>query len=335
MTWLQSYSTNAYIWGTQIIYGGSAGPNSVSIFCTHLDHCTKRVGDPVKKGDLLGFIGWFKNTRYDQPFHHLHIGVWNSKDHPGDKVPFPGPWSGKISEFVDKNGQIKGTDCAVLQTTTVNTNTPPPPPNNNNPPPPPPNNKNNKNPNYRDPKIYPITVIEALKTWGTASNNVIPTKCKEYKASWTQQEFDDQIVKMVAQLRKGPRIAPYTPGSWGANFDYNGWAKSFLTGLGAPINRVNIWFMFSWFYGEWPAVVYAYNPLSTKRGYTGSKSHGAGVQAYLSYADGLKANILTVTDGFFSRYTRQHPIYLPLWDALKKVSLNPNKLPIDIWNYSL
>ena len=77
------------------------------------------------------------------------------------------------------------------------------------------------------------------------------------------------------------------------------WAKDFLKGMGAPVTTTNIQAMTTWMAwegGQWHNPDH-YNPLNTTLGAAGASStNSAGVKSYLSYQQGLQANISTLKE---------------------------------------
>jgi len=77
------------------------------------------------------------------------------------------------------------------------------------------------------------------------------------------------------------------------------WAHDFLTQLGMPVTSENVRAMVAWQQAEGTSA--QYNPLATTQNMPGAtKFNSVGVKNYLSYADGLTANITAITNG---RYT--------------------------------
>ena len=77
------------------------------------------------------------------------------------------------------------------------------------------------------------------------------------------------------------------------------WAKDFLTRLNAPVTADNVRAITAWEQAEGTAA--AYNPLATTRtGYAGETDfNSVGVKNYVSYSDGLDANIKAITNGLY------------------------------------
>jgi murein DD-endopeptidase MepM/ murein hydrolase activator NlpD len=86
-----------YIWGWMT----TIGTTEARAFYTHLDHMVVSKGQSVVKGQLIGFVGEFYGHKPDEHFHHLHMGLFNRKQHPGDDPGALGPWNAKLSDFVD------------------------------------------------------------------------------------------------------------------------------------------------------------------------------------------------------------------------------------------
>lgn len=91
-----------FIWGYQV----KVGTSGRAAFYTHLDHSVVKQGNAISKGDLIGFVGWFKGHDFNERFHHLHLGLWWGGKYKDDKVSPPGPWSARLDDFVDYTGKI-------------------------------------------------------------------------------------------------------------------------------------------------------------------------------------------------------------------------------------
>ncbi len=77
------------------------------------------------------------------------------------------------------------------------------------------------------------------------------------------------------------------------------WAQDFLTRLGAPITAANVQAMTAWQQAEGTKA--AYNPLATTQsGFAGeTKFNSVGVKNYVSYQDGLDANVKVINNGLY------------------------------------
>ncbi len=78
------------------------------------------------------------------------------------------------------------------------------------------------------------------------------------------------------------------------------WAKDFLTRLNAPITSENMRAITAWEKAEGTAA--RFNPLATTQsGFNGETSfNSVGVKNYMSYADGLDANVKVINNGLYS-----------------------------------
>ena len=77
------------------------------------------------------------------------------------------------------------------------------------------------------------------------------------------------------------------------------WAKDFLTRLGAPITSSNVQAITAWEQAEGTKA--AYNPLATTQsGFAGeTQFNSVGVKNYVSYQDGLDANVKVINNGLY------------------------------------
>jgi hypothetical protein len=78
------------------------------------------------------------------------------------------------------------------------------------------------------------------------------------------------------------------------------WAKDFLTRLNAPITSENMRAITAWEKAEGTAA--RFNPLATTQsGFNGETNfNSVGVKNYMSYADGLDANVKVINNGLYS-----------------------------------
>ena len=78
------------------------------------------------------------------------------------------------------------------------------------------------------------------------------------------------------------------------------WAKDFLSRLNAPITNENMRAITAWEKAEGTAA--KFNPLATTQsGFNGeSNFNSVGVKNYMSYADGLDANVKVINNGLYS-----------------------------------
>jgi hypothetical protein len=82
-----------------------------------------------------------------------------------------------------------------------------------------------------------------------------------------------------------------------AGVDPAQWARDFLQRLGMPVTAENVRAMTAWQQAEGTAA--HFNPLATTQaGFAGeTRFNSVGVKNYVSYADGLAANIKAITNG--------------------------------------
>jgi len=78
------------------------------------------------------------------------------------------------------------------------------------------------------------------------------------------------------------------------------WAKDFLTRLGAPITASNVQAITAWEQAEGTKA--SYNPLATTQsGFAGeTQFNSVGVKNYVSYQDGLDANVKVINNGLYT-----------------------------------
>jgi hypothetical protein len=78
--------------------------------------------------------------------------------------------------------------------------------------------------------------------------------------------------------------------------DREQWAHDFLTRLGMPVTSENVRAVVAWEKAEGTRA--QYNPLATTQGMPGAtRFNSVGVKNYLSYDDGIAANIKAITNG--------------------------------------
>jgi len=78
------------------------------------------------------------------------------------------------------------------------------------------------------------------------------------------------------------------------------WAKDFLTRLGAPVTEANVQAITAWEQAEGTKA--SYNPLATTQGgFAGeTQFNSVGVKNYVSYQDGLDANVKVINNGLYA-----------------------------------
>jgi peptidoglycan hydrolase CwlO-like protein len=80
------------------------------------------------------------------------------------------------------------------------------------------------------------------------------------------------------------------------------WAQAFLKSLGVPLTADNVAAIVAWEMaegGHWYNTAY-YNPLNTTQSMPGATVfNSVGVKAYMSWAQGLKASVITIRNGYY------------------------------------
>jgi hypothetical protein len=80
------------------------------------------------------------------------------------------------------------------------------------------------------------------------------------------------------------------------------WAQAFLKSLGVPLTADNVAAVVAWEMaegGHWYNTAY-YNPLNTTQSMPGATVfNSVGVKAYTSWAQGLKASVITIRNGYY------------------------------------
>jgi len=82
-----------------------------NIYYAHLDSQHVANGQPVKRGDTIGFVGNTGNARTTAP--HLHFGVYRSREGPVDPYPFLNPPRGTLADRTVEHAQL-GTWVRLL-----------------------------------------------------------------------------------------------------------------------------------------------------------------------------------------------------------------------------
>jgi peptidoglycan hydrolase CwlO-like protein len=81
------------------------------------------------------------------------------------------------------------------------------------------------------------------------------------------------------------------------------WAQAFLKSLGVPMTADNVAAIVAWEMaegGHWYNTAY-YNPLNTTQSMPGATVfNSVGVKAYTSWAQGLKASVITIRNGYYA-----------------------------------
>lgn len=76
------------------------------------------------------------------------------------------------------------------------------------------------------------------------------------------------------------------------------WTYDFLTALGAPCSQINVQILFEWMNEESGGGGGMFNPLNTVQPFPGATNYNSvGVKNYLTYADGIAATVMVITDG--------------------------------------
>lgn len=105
----------------------------------------------------------------------------------------------------------------------------------------------------------------------------------------------------LAQAQSAGATVPASTGTPNrAGVDPVQWAKDFLTRLNAPITAENVRAITAWEQAEGTAA--SYNPLATTQGgFAGeTQFNSVGVKNYMSYQDGLDANVKVINNGLYS-----------------------------------
>jgi hypothetical protein len=102
---------------------------------------------------------------------------------------------------------------------------------------------------------------------------------------------------LLSQLQSsGSSAATSNAPAGAATTDREKWAHDFLTRLGMPVTSENVRLMVAWQQAEGTRA--QFNPLATTQGMPGAtKFNSVGVKNYLSYDDGITANIKAITNG--------------------------------------
>lgn len=105
----------------------------------------------------------------------------------------------------------------------------------------------------------------------------------------------------LAQAQVSTAPVPASTGTLNrAGVDSVQWAKDFLTRLNAPITSENVRAITAWEQAEGTRA--SYNPLATTQGgFAGETNfNSVGVKNYVSYADGLDANVKVINNGRYA-----------------------------------
>ena len=114
----------------------------------------------------------------------------------------------------------------------------------------------------------------------------------------TSSDFASMLAE--AQLPDGATGAAQTTGELNrAGVDPVQWAKDFLTRLGMPLTASNLQAITAWEQAEGTKA--AFNPLATTQGgFAGETTFNhVGVKNYVSYQDGIDANVKVITNGLY------------------------------------
>jgi hypothetical protein len=119
--------------------------------------------------------------------------------------------------------------------------------------------------------------------------------------SSTGSDFASALAQAQGSTTLGSSAA--VPASGGtlnrAGVDPVQWAKDFLTKLGMPVTGPNVQAVTAWEQAEGTKA--AFNPLATTQGgFTGeTQFNSVGVKNYVSYQDGIDANVKVITNGLY------------------------------------
>ena len=135
------------------------------------------------------------------------------------------------------------------------------------------------------------------------------------KAVSAQVELDDQRAALDAKIAQRAEVlktlvtrikkilsAPLLLMKSGGKVTQITWAQAFLKSLGMPMTADNVAAVVAWEMaegGHWYNTAY-YNPLNTTQSMPGATVfNSVGVKAYTSWAQGLKASVITLHNGYY------------------------------------
>jgi hypothetical protein len=106
------------------------------------------------------------------------------------------------------------------------------------------------------------------------------------------------VVARIKKILSAPELLMKT----GGKITQVTWAQAFLKSLGVPLTADNVAAVVAWEMaegGHWYNTAY-YNPLNTTQSMPGATVfNSVGVKAYTSWAQGLKASVITMRNGYY------------------------------------
>jgi len=157
------------------------------------------------------------------------------------------------------------------------------------------------------------TKLQALT--GKARTLEHDVEAERTKAVTAQVELDDQRAALDAKIAQRAEVlktlvtrikkilsAPLLLMKSGGTVTQITWAQALLKSLGMPMTADNVAAVVAWEMaegGHWYNTAY-YNPLNTTQSMPGATVfNSVGVKAYTSWAQGLKATVITVHNGYY------------------------------------
>src|SRR5207342_507768 len=119
----------------------------------------------------------------------------------------------------------------------------------------------------------------------------------------TQSATNTSFATALSQAQGTPATSAAVPTSSGtlnrAGVDSVQWARDFLTKVGMPITSENVRAVSAWEQAEGTKA--SFNPLATTQsGFAGeTRFNSVGVKNYVSYQDGIDANVKVINNGLY------------------------------------
>ena len=156
---------------------------------------------------------------------------------------------------------------------------------------------------------------ELQRLAGLAQRDEAAVEDDRQQAVLAQADLDDQrfaveqkiaeraaLLKDVVARIKKILSAPELLMKAGGKITQVTWAQAFLKSLGAPLTADNVVAIVAWEMaegGHWYNTAH-YNPLNTTQSMPGATVfNSVGVKAYTSWAQGLKASVITIRNGYY------------------------------------
>ena len=156
---------------------------------------------------------------------------------------------------------------------------------------------------------------ELQRLAGLAQRDEAAVEDDRQQAVLAQADLDDQrfaveqkiaeraaLLKDVVARIKKILSAPELLMKAGGKITQVTWAQAFLKSLGVPLTADNVAAVVAWEMaegGHWYNAAY-YNPLNTTQSMPGATVfNSVGVKAYTSWAQGLKASVITMRNGYY------------------------------------